>query len=382
MILDQREKRDDILEHSQENYHDKRELRQQKRKKQKRKRSIFFSLFLILLIGCIGFGAFRIANKMLSGESENTEAALEGKDVEVTISMGATTKDIAALLKEKGLISSTLSFRMESKANNFDGTYRQGTYTLNTAMTHQQMMELLQTGGAQDDRLKLVVPEGFTTVEIAERLEEKGIFTAQEFIDEANKGEFDFDFIKNLPNREYRLEGYLFPDTYFLSDSMTPHDLIEKMLTRFEEVYEEQAKNAQDKPQYSMDELVTMASIIEAEIQVEDERKIAAGVIYNRLKSNMPLQMDATVLYAMGITKEDVMEKDLQIDSPYNTYKNKGLPLGPISNPGAKSLEAALNPDKNQYLYYVLEAKGQGNHVYTETYEDFLKAKEQYKASK
>ncbi|NLK38161.1 MAG: endolytic transglycosylase MltG [Epulopiscium sp.] len=379
--MNRRENDDDTLQQLQQSYQDKKTLRQKKRRKEKKRRTLLLSLLLLLVMVSVGFGAFRLVNKKIS-EPNNAETNLSGEDVEVIIPMGATTKDIAVILKEKGLIKSTFSFRMESKMNKFDGTYRQGTYLVKPGMTHQEMMELFQKGGVQDERLRLVVPEGFTTADIAARLEEKGICTAQEFIEEANNGEFDFDFVKDLPDREYRLEGYLFPYTYFLSETTTAHDLIVRMLGRFEEVYQNAATDSEETQKYTMDEIVTMASIIESEIRVEDERKIASGVIRNRLEAGMPLQMDATVLYAMGITKEDVLEKDLQIDSPYNTYKNKGLPIGPISNPGAKSLEAALHPDENAYLYYVLEAKGQSNHVYTETYEEFLKAKEKYKASK
>lgn len=361
----------------------KREKRRKKRQQRKRIRKILISFIVIVIVCAIGIGLYYITRDFIFAPKTNTESQnLDGEDITITIPSGATTKQIAEILKEKGLIQSVLKFRMDSKKNQFDGTYKQGTYTVNTDMTPIQMMELFQQGGAMDERLKLVVPEGFTTAEIATRLEEKGIMTADDFINEANTGDFDFDFVKDLPERENRLEGYLFPDTYFLSESMTAHELIQKMLNRFSEIYEEKSGNMKSESTYSMDEIVTIASIIEAEIQVPEERKRAAGVIYNRLNLDMPLQMDATVLYAMGITKEDVLEKDLEVDSPYNTYQNKGLPIGPICSPGAASLAAALSPEENNYLYYVLEEKGKGNHIYTEDYESFLQAKERYKTSK
>ena len=360
--------------------------RQSRRRKEKRQRIVRNVLFLVIGLGVlflVGTGAYKFAKNRMSAPEEQTEqAALDGEDVEVIIPAGATTMDIAEALKEKGLIKSALKFRLDSRLNDFDGTYRQGTYTVNTAMTPLQMMELFQTGVVMDDRLKLVVPEGFTIAEIGARLEEKGIVTAEEFKTESNNGQFDYDFLKDIPERENRLEGYLFPDTYYLKDEITAHEIIDKMLTRFDEIYSEEYQKAVEESSFSLDEIITIASIVETEIKVSDERKRAAGVICNRLKEDMPLQMDSTVLYAMGITKEDVMEKDLQVDSPYNTYKNKGLPIGPVSNPGVAALEAALYPENNQYLYYVLEAKGMSNHIYTVTYEEFLKAKEQYKASK
>ncbi len=362
---------------------DRRQRRIRKEKKHKSLRKILFLFIGLGVLYLVGTGAYKATKNMMSSTGEQTEQAeLNGEDVEITIAAGATTMDIAETLKEKGLIKSTFKFRLDSRLNDFDGTYREGTYTVNTAMSPIQMMKLFQTGVVMDDRLKLVVPEGFTIAEIGTRLEEKGIVTAEEFKTEANNGNFDYDFLKDIPERENRLEGYLFPDTYYLKDGITAHEIIDKMLTRFDEVYCKEYQDAVAESSFSLDEIVIIASIIETEIKVSDERKRAAGVIYNRLQEDMPLQMDSTVLYAMGITKEDVLEKDLQVDSPYNTYKNKGLPIGPVSNPGVAALEAALYPENNHYLYYVLEAKGRSNHIYTETYEEFLKAKEQYKASK
>ncbi len=358
--------------------------RRKKQKKKKRLKSFLFVLIILLL--CIGLciGAFQFFRSIMMPSDPGIGADL-GEEASVTIPQGATTSDIADILKENGLINSTFKFKLESKMNDYDGTYQQGTYTLNQGMTHQQIMEMLQKGGNVDEKYRLVIPEGFTTQKIADRLEEQGIMTAQEFINEANQGTFEYEFLKDLPvseERKYKLEGYLFPDTYLLYEGVTAHEIIDKMLQRFDEIYTQQMRTAVAESGYTLDEIVTMASIIEAEIQVPEERKIAAGVIRNRLNAGMKLQMDATVLYAQGVTKEDVLYSDLEYDSPYNTYQVDGLPVGPISNPGAAALEAAIYPDENNYMYYVLEAQGSGNHIYTETYEEFLQAKENYKASK
>ena len=152
------------------------------------------------------------------------------------------------------------------------------------------------------------------------------------------------------------------------------------MLTRFNDFYTEENIKKAENLGLTFDEAIIVASIVEKEISAPNERAIAAGVIYNRLEINMPLQIDSTVLYAMGVTKEVVTYNDLETDSPYNTYTNKGLPKGPISNPGQAAIEAALNPDDNDYIYYVLKDRTSGEHYYTNNYDDFLKAKEQYKA--
>lgn len=353
------------------------ERRRQREMKRRRDRRIRLGTFLVIAI-IIGFLSFGMSKNFLTSSAE--EPALSGETVTVTIPEGASTADIAKILKENKLIKNTFSFRLSSKLDGFDGTYQQGTYEIDTALNARQIMELLQTGVVFDD-IKVTVPEGYTTKQIAAKVEETGICTGEEFIEECNTGTFEGDFLKDLPDREFKLEGYLFPDTYYIKEETTAHQLIQAMLNRFAQMYTEEYQSAVKSSGHTLDELVTIASIIEKEIKVDEERPRAAGVIYNRLQEGMPLQVDATVLYAMGIVKEDISTVDLQVESPYNTYKVNGLPAGPISNPGELSLKAALYPEENKFIYYVVEAKGKDNHVFCETYEDFLKAKETYKAS-
>ncbi len=359
------------------------EIRRKKQKKKKRRKKAF-STFLLIFV-CLGLclGAFQFFRSLMM--PSNPGVGLDtGEDVSVTIPEGATTSDIAEILKEKNLITSPFRFKLESKLNDYDGTFQKGIYTLNTSMTHQQIMELLQKGGEAEENYQFLIPEGFTVDKIAQKLQDSEIMSAEEFINEVNTGEFDYEFLKDLPtssDRKYKLEGYLFPATYTLYDGVTAHELIDKMLQRFEIEYDNTIKDALTSD-FTLDEIVTMASIIESEIQVPEERPRAAGVIRNRLKQNMKLQMDATVLYAQNSNKNRVMEADLEYNSPYNTYQVDGLPVGPISNPGAAALEAALHPEDNNYVYYVVEAYGKSNHIFTETYEEFLQAKENYLASR
>lgn len=348
-------------------------------KKKKRRLSSGFKLFLIILIAIgIAVGCFQFMKSLMitDGSTDN----YTGETVMVTIPAGASTADIASILKENDLISSTMMFRLSSKVNGYDGTYQQGTYDIDTGMTDTQIMALLQTGTVQEQN-KITIPEGFSVAQIAQRVEEKGICTAEEFMTEANTGIFPHAFLKDIPEREIRLEGYLFPDTYFLSDSITAHELISMMLDRFEQMYTQEYQNAVAESGYTLDEIVTIASMIEKEIAVEEERPRAAGVIYNRLAADMTLGIDATVLYAVGKSAGELTQEDLQTDSPYNTRLNKGLPLGPITNPGESSFRAALYPEDNDYLYYVVESAGQSNHVFCVTYEEFLEAKQKYQDS-
>ncbi len=341
-----------------------------RRRSKSNKNGILF-IFLIIVI-CV-FGVF-----LYKSTKNNVKT---GKTVVINIPSGSTTSDIGDLLKENGVISNKLSFVLKSKLNGHDKTYKQGTYSLVTGTSVEEIMDILSSGSNISEKNKITIPEGYTIAEIGAYLEGKGIVTAEDFINTANTGEFNFEFIKDIPEgRTNRIEGYLFPDTYYISDNATSEEIINKMLTRFNDFYTEENIKKAENLGLTFDEAIIVASIVEKEISAPNERTIAAGVIYNRLEINMPLQIDSTVLYAMGVTKEVVTYNDLETDSPYNTYTNKGLPKGPISNPGQAAIEAALNPDDNDYIYYVLKDRTSGEHYYTNNYDDFLKAKEQYKA--
>lgn len=353
---------------------------QRKNRHRKKRHMTGFAKGMIVLVVAllVGVGSFLFMNHLMNPPIEEVE--LTGQTVTITIPEGAGTEEIAKILKENKLIGSVFGFKLTSKLEGFDGTYKQGTYEVDTGLTKKQIMELLQSGKVAAN-LKITIPEGYNVQQIAAKVAETEICTAEEFISECNNGTFDYDFLKDLPEREYKLEGYLFPDTYFLHESMTVHDIINAMLARFDKMYTKEYQKAVEESEYSLDEIVTIASMIEKEIKVADERPKAAGVIYNRLKENMSLGIDATVLYAVGKTSGELTQEDLNTDSPYNTRKNQGLPLGPISNPGESSFKAALYPEENNYLYYVVEAVGKDNHVYCETYDEFLAAKAAYNAS-
>ena len=349
-----------------------------KRRKKRHLTGFSKGLIVVVIALVVGILSFTFMNHLMNPPEEEVE--LSGQTVTITIPEGAGTEDIAKILKENKLIHSVFSFKLTSKLEGFDGTYKQGTYEVDTGLTKRQIMELLQSGKVAAD-LKVTIPEGYNVKQIAAKVAETEVCTAEEFIEECNNGTFDYDFLKDLPDREYKLEGYLFPDTYFLHESMTAHDIIDAMLARFDQMYTEEYQKAVADSGYSLDEIVTIASMIEKEIKVEEERPTAAGVIYNRLDENMSLGIDATVLYAVGKTSGELTSADLDIDSPYNTRKNTGLPLGPIANPGEASFKAALYPEEHKYLYYVVEAVGKDNHVYCETYDEFLNAKAAYNAS-
>lgn len=333
---------------------------------------VVICVFIFVVIMKVSQYGYQYAKEIANEETQESE---EGIPVEISIPEGASTGDIAQLLKEAQLIDHPLLFRLKSKMDGYDGTYKHGTYTILTGTDQETIMEAFQHGAIDADQIKVTIPEGYTAKQIAALLEEKGVMTAAEFLEAANSIDYHYDFIQNLPQRSCVLEGYLFPDTYFFSPGTTGRAAVEKMLQQFDQVLQSVAEESP----YSLDEIVTIASIIESEIRVPKEREIASGVIYNRLEKKMKLQMCSTVLYALDKRRDVLLLEDLEIESPYNTYRNDGLPIGPISNPGEAALEAAFHPDQNDYYYFVLKAEADGEHVFTETYEEFLAAKEKYK---
>jgi UPF0755 protein len=183
----------------------------------------------------------------------------------------------------------------------------------------------------------------------------------------------DTNFIKKLGIDEPTLEGYLFPDTYIFFKGEKAENVVKRMVNRLFDILKPSQEFKIKSMTFNTHEILTIASMIEREAMIDREKPIIASVIYNRLEKNMPLQIDATVLYALGYHKTRVLYKDLRIKSPYNTYRNRGLPPGPIASPGFQSIMAALHPAKTDYLYYV--ATGKGDHIFSETYKEHVKAK-------
>lgn len=374
---------------------DKRRARRpQKRRRTKRNKGsrilrILTVIAAVILIAAAVIGISyaigrHFANNILSTTSEEvtTDITQPSSDsIEVVIPQGSSTKQIAEILKENGLIKSEFSFRLKSKISGADGLFNYGTFYLTKDMETEQIISALQNTSAADTQDKITIPEGYTIKQIAALVDEKGIATTEDFMNEMNNGTFDYDFLEGIPKRTYYLEGYLFPDTYYLGGNETAHDIIVMMLNRFEQIYDENIKSYVSSTGYTLDQLVTVASMVESESMLDDERPKVAGVIYNRLDIDMLLQIDSTVQYALETRNEVVIDKDLTVDSPYNTYKNKGLPEGPICNPGLASLEAAINPEEHNYYYYVLKERGASEHEFLENYQDFLTAKAAYQAT-
>lgn len=308
----------------------------------------------------------------------NTPASSQNKNIEIRITEGMNSSKILNKLSEEGLIKGKIFAKLYMKTNSIGNNLKAGVYKFNLNMTPKQIFDMLKNHKIDLNFVNFVIPEGYTIDQIANKLHKLGLINNKdEFFNSIQKDEFKYSFIKNIgPNRTYRLEGYLFPDTYEFEKGMTVHFMINEMLGRFNLVYNE-LKDEIDNSTIPLDKAIIMASMIEGEAKIDSERPIIAAVINNRLRVKMNLQIDATVQYALGVHKSVLHLKDLRVKSLYNTYNNKGLPIGPICSPGKKSIEAALNPVKANYIYYI--ARGDGSHFFTNSYKKFLAFKHSLK---
>jgi UPF0755 protein len=301
-----------------------------------------------------------------------------GEDVTIVVPEGASAKSVAAILHDAGLIDYEYAFIMRIKESDYRGKLQPGTFVLNTGMSTLDMIEVMcYVEPVKEVIDTLTVPEGFSVEQIAARCEEQGICTKSEFLQEASSGKYQLPFGNDTVSSSatYELQGYLFPATYDIFEDTTAESLINNMIDKFNSVYSSEYSNRAAELGYSDYDVLIMASIVEREAQIDSERAVIAGVIYNRLDDGMMLQMCPTVLYPMTDGMYDVTEltyDDLEIVSPYNTYKNYGLPVGPICNPGQASIEAVLYPDDNDYLYYHTSDAGDGSHVFSSTYDEHL----------
>jgi UPF0755 protein len=353
--------------------------------KTKAKKSMAGIIILLCILLIIGGGIVFAVVKYKQFTSYTVNSAKqhgdEQKTIELTIENGSSVRDIASLLQNSGVIDNNMQFIYLCKKNGKGDNFQPGEHTFNNYMDFNAVCTELESGGLSEEQVTVTITEGMWLKEIAALMEEKGLCTADEFIEACNSRDYDYDFVADIPDRDNLLEGYLFPDTYNFSTDMTAHDIVNKMLSRFNDVFDVSLKGAASMHNLSVDEAVIMASLIESEAKYPEDRAKISSVMYNRIEQGMKLQMDASVLYALGERKSRVLYADLEVADEHNTYYVSGLPVGPIGNAGAACLEAAVNPADTDYIYYVVENQETGEHYFTNNYNDFLTASENYKST-
>jgi UPF0755 protein len=288
-------------------------------------------------------------------------AAGTGPATEVRIPQGASVPQIAELLRARGLVRDPLAFRMLARWRGVEGRLQAGEYRFAPDEGAQRILSRLAAGDVI--RHSVTIPEGYTVAQIADTLAARGLVDRDRFLRLTQQaGRFWIPQMRG--NATTSLEGYLFPDTYLIPRGLTEERVIRIMVDRFRAATG--ALLGGPLPmKLTPHEVVTVASMVEREARVDGERARIAGVIYNRLRIGMRLEVDATVLYALGEHREVVLYRDLEVDSPYNTYRYHGLPPGPIASPGIASILAALRPESHDFLYYV--ARSDGSHVFSRT---------------
>ena len=331
-------------------------------------KSIFLFFFIGVILSTWGIGGlfyYQASNSV----SEDTQPII------ISISPGDSLKKISIDLKNHRLIRSASAFRLLANIRKQQTQIQVGEYELNQSMLPMDILTAITSGKTLFH--SVTIPEGYRITEIAELLAAKNLINKKKFIEETKNSEI----IKSLDITSDSLEGYLFPETYHFSKHSSERKIVHTMVNTFKKrVIRKKFMNHVPQSSLTLHEIITLASIIEKETGANDERKHISSVFHNRLRKKMLLQTDPTVIYAIENFDGNIRKKDLNIDSPYNTYRYKGLPPGPIANPGMKSITAALNPIKTNHLYFV--SRKDGSHHFSSSLEEHNRAVKQYQLRK
>lgn len=320
-----------------------------------KKLAIIVVTIIVITIGLINFLPDYLS------ESKNNEPVV------ITVSTGDSLSSVAEDLDNYGVIRSKLWFRY--KGRDIAENIKPGEYEIGPSLRIEKIYQIIQQG-EQEEQIKITFPEGFTLYQFAEKIEEEGLGSVDEFINATNEYHKSKDYDFDTTNLYFNMEGYLFPDTYFFTKDQSMESIVSILASTMENIFTEEYRNRAQELDLTRHEVLTIASLIEREAYNDEERTAVSGVIHNRLEVDMLLQIDATVIYGKGEGKEHttrVFNRDYEIDNPFNTYKNKGFTPGPIASPGKNSIHAALHPEDHDYFYYVL---GENGHVFSRTYDE------------
>ncbi len=319
---------------------------------------------ILALVFAVGLIAAVYVGVLYYGEDVKTGTP----KVEIRVSPGMYLGDVQRMLVDAKVLKHPHLFRWVAVLTGKDKKVQAGRYVFLNGMSIDRMLDKLSR--AEFEVTRLTVPEGFMIREIADAVQRDVEIDSARFAETVRDPEFARQLGINAPT----LEGYLYPDTYLLSWPISSRDLARLMVERFREVYREEVAKRANEAGLSTNEIVALASIVQAEAQNESEMRRISAVYHNRLRKGLRLEADPTVAYALGGVRRGLKYSDLKVDSPYNTYRNKGLPPGPICSPGLPALLAAVRPLEGcEDLYFV--ATGDGSHLFSRTHEEHLKAR-------
>jgi len=307
----------------------------------------------------------------------NYPLAKEGKEVSFTIKSGQSPQKIAESLEEQKIIKSSFWLRYYLKTNDLASKVIAGTFSLSPDMSISQIAKKITTLDTISDEDKIFWRPGLNASKIGEYLEDKGFCSQKEWLRLINNyNASNYDFLKDKPKLN-NLEGYLFPDTHDVYKNASCNDILIKVLNNFDRKFSKEMREDVKSQGKSIFEIITMASIIEKEVTSIEDMKIVSGLFWNRIKNKQALESCATLAYILGENKAQYSLEDTQISSPYNTYRNRGLPPGPITNPGLNAIQAAIYPTYTDYNYFLSDPKT-GNTIWSKTFEEHKQNKWKY----
>ncbi|ADU51331.1 aminodeoxychorismate lyase [Thermaerobacter marianensis DSM 12885] len=339
------------------------------------------AMLAVAAAGAAGWAYRAYQNALQPPRPGSTQAVV------VRVPRGASSVEIAELLYRRGLIRDPLAFRVLARLQGRDGELRAGVYRLSPGMPAAAILDKLARGEILTARF--TIPEGWTVAQVADHLDRQGLVDRQAFRAALDRAAATWPYLPRDPKARAALkeplEGYLIPDTYRVpvdeSGRADPALVVRMMLDRFRQVFGEGEEERARRLGLTVHQAVTLASIVEREARVADERPVIAAVYLNRLERGMSLDADPTVLYALGRTSGTLTYRDLRTDSPYNTYRYPGLPPGPIGAPGRAALQAVLQPADVDYLYFVLSPDGSGRHRFARTLAEHNRNVQAYRQS-
>lgn len=337
-------------------------------------KKIMIPAIIVVVILVLGIGSFAYYSNALSPVSSKSES------VSFEIKPGETSDVVLGNLKEQNLIKNTSMAKIYLKIHGMNDL-KAGTFTLNRSLSTREILDILNSAdAAKDEQVTITFKEGMWAKDVAALIESKMGLSKDELLALWNDDAYlktlmdKYPFLsEDILNSQYKvkLEGYLFPETYTFKKDANAKEVTETFLTHFATIFEKY-KNDIDKSGFSVQEVVTFASVVQYEAATKSDMDMIAGVFYNRLNKDMPLQSSVTVCYALydQMTSSDDCEVNTGIDSPYNTYQYPGLPIGPILNPGEEAIHAVLHPKNNDYLYFVADIYGDGKVYYAKTLQE------------
>lgn len=335
-------------------------------------------LFTVLGIAAAVLLIYHFADSYVN---DSLRAVNENDDTEINveISSGSTTKDVAKILFDNDLIKNKRAFKYYAGKTGRDSMLKAGSYTLKKSMNTDELLMVLTGGeGISDNTANVTIIEGMTMEDVANLISGQLGLSYDKLLKIMNNGQKfkgDFEFLNDNPEINI-LQGYLMPDTYNVYKDSSEEDIVKILLKQFDSFYTEEVKPRMEKTKLSFPEVINLASIIEKEAKLDEEKNEVAAVFLNRLNIGMKLQSCATVNYARGEWKERLTYEDIAIDSPYNTYLVEGLPPEPINSPGRASIIAAMEPADVDYLFFV--SKGDGSHYFSKSYDEHIEAADEY----